>query len=1364
MSKSQIKNIKELKAYGTTIPKSKKGSFNSILDLYQAGKFTNIKTAINLILKLSSRGAGPTKAVETINKMQEDLINEQASEILNIEGYNPSEHTQKRTRNERIVNISTKASKEEEVANRPRKGTGTHWTKSALQGSFREITIDDDFKSEDDSKIFNEEHMRTTINQHLVKAWKANNDGTTRTNLVSNLVIEFFMTKKEDDEDKEKKFFHHSEVSQRLQSVNQIDQWVVDQIDHFKAKFNSSDWMTGSGWVFKSIDTLTIQFSKVKQTRAGSYIPTPEVLARKHAIVNIKNTDDRCVKYAIIAYLNYDTLPLTKSGKEVKDKNEVRHYSQFWNTVKEPEGITYPINIQTDIKRFEKENNMKINVFHYDAKDEKFENLLTLYNTQERNVNVCNLLLLTDKEGKEHITWIRSINKLMFKVDYNGCRMYPCTQCLCEAFESEEKLQEHQVLCMRHEAIHCILPRKYDPTEVDDDGKPLKQEDQIKFKNYGNTFKHPFSATLDFESTLERLTSQTTTQEEDSEGNQEGTTKYQKHICNSVGIKFNSIHDQYSEDEVIFNNQDPEALLESMVIKLEEYAVKCYSLIKQNEKLDYKKMSKEIRNKHFDSKHCTDCKVEFNGETKRVMHHDHITGEYISTLCSPCNLKYKYKLFLPVNIHNLKGYDAHFIVPALNKYGYKNPEDDLISAIPSNEEKYISFSKKVKVGEYNKKNKETGLMETKPIYFEIRFIDTIAFMPSSLCTLIDNLKTSCKDIQELRKAFKNTSKAFPIDADFKLMISKGVYPYDYIDNYNRLHEEQLPPIEAFYSQLNNTYCKDEDYKVAQHVWTHFDCKTMLDYHNLYLRSDVLLLADVFGAFKDVCYKIYGLDASYYYTSPGLSWDAFLKHSNEKSIEDGKGEFIIELLTDMNMYLFVESSIRGGLSQISKRYAKANNKYMSSGYDASTMDSYILYLDANNLYGYAMCEYLPKSGFKWSERMDWTTESILQLDDKGEKGFLFDVDLEYPEELHDLHNGYALASENQKVKTEWLSEWQSKGYKESNIEKLITSFFEKKNYGINYRLLKLFLALGLKLKKVNRVLEFDQEPFMKSYIMKNTAERAKKDATAFEKDFFKLMNNSVYGKTMENVRNRINFKLVSSVEKAQGTRNTLIRWTRFNDDLVGMHLCKQQVKLNKPIFIGQNVLDQSKYLMYDFHYNTMLKNFDRENIDLLFTDTDSLCYNIKKQDPFKFMKEQSEQFDLSNYPKDHHMYDSSNGKVVGKFKNESTNQIMEFVGLRSKLYAFTTDKSVDKDDDDEHKKCKGVKRSVVKQDIRFSDYKRTVMENQIMRVKQNGFRSYKHQIFTETVSKVALSFNDDKIHIKADNIHCLTFGHKNIIMK
>jgi hypothetical protein len=284
----------------------------------------------------------------------------------------------------------------------------------------------------------------------------------------------------------------------------------------------------------------------------------------------------------------------------------------------------------------------------------------------------------------------------------------------------------------------------------------------------------------------------------------------------------------------------------------------------------------------------------------------------------------------------------------------------------------------------------------------------------------------------------------------------------------------------------------------------------------------------------------------------------------------------------------------------------------STYDETKLDEFILYLDANNLYGYAMCEYLPQNDFKWNNDK-WTNEKILALDDKGYTGYLFDVDLEYPKELHDLHNGYALAAENSTITSNMLNGWQQEGYKNSNIKKLITTFYDKKNYGINYRLLKLFLSLGMKIKKVNRVLQYHQDNYMKSYIMKNTNERTKA-TNDFEKDFYKLMNNSVYGKTMENVRNRINFRLISSEESALAIRNTRIRYTIFNENLVGVHLCKQQVKLNKPIFIGQNVLDQSKYLMYDFHYNTMLKIFDRENIDLLFTDTDSLCYHIKNQDP------------------------------------------------------------------------------------------------------------------------------------------------------
>ena len=257
-------------------------------------------------------------------------------------------------------------------------------------------------------------------------------------------------------------------------------------------------------------------------------------------------------------------------------------------------------------------------------------------------------------------------------------------------------------------------------------------------------------------------------------------------------------------------------------------------------------------------------------------------------------------------------------------------------------------------------------------------------------------------------------------------------------------------------------------------------------------------------------------------------------------------------------------------------------YMNK-HDKTKIDEYILYLDANNLYGYAMCEYLPKGNFKWNTDNDWTTEKISNLESDGKTGYLFDVDLHYPDHLHDLHNGYAMAPENMAIKSDMLNGWQQEGYKNSNIQKLITNFYDKKNYGINFRLLKLFISLGIEVKKVNRVLQYDQDNYMKSYIMKNTNERTKA-TNDFEKDFYKLMNNSVYGKTMENVRNRINFRLISSEEQALAIRNTRTKFTIFNDNLVGVHLCKQQVKLNKPIFIGQNVLDDSKFLMYNFHNN------------------------------------------------------------------------------------------------------------------------------------------------------------------------------------
>lgn len=252
-----------------------------------------------------------------------------------------------------------------------------------------------------------------------------------------------------------------------------------------------------------------------------------------------------------------------------------------------------------------------------------------------------------------------------------------------------------------------------------------------------------------------------------------------------------------------------------------------------------------------------------------------------------------------------------------------------------------------------------------------------------------------------------------------------------------------------------------------------------------------------------------------------------------------------------------------------------------------------------------------------------------------------------------------------------------------------------------------------------------------------------------------MNNSVYGKTMENVRNRINFKLVSSEESALNLKNKLNRFVIFNEDCVGVHQLKRNVTLNKPIFIGQCVLDQSKYLMNDFHYNFMLQKFKRNNIDLLFTDTDSLCYHIKRQNPYDVIADNKELFDLSAYPKDSELFDNTNKKAIGKFKDEAVDgkisYISEFVGLRSKLYSYSVDNN------ETHNKCKGVKKCVVN-NIQLEQYKATLFTRQNYNVKQNGFRSYKHQLYSETVGKVGLSGNDDKCYILNDNIHTYTIGH------
>ena len=432
-----------------------------------------------------------------------------------------------------------------------------------------------------------------------------------------------------------------------------------------------------------------------------------------------------------------------------------------------------------------------------------------------------------------------------------------------------------------------------------------------------------------------------------------------------------------------------------------------------------------------------------------------------------------------------------------------------------------------------------------------------------------------------------------------------------MDSWWRFSETRLPDKEKFYSKLNDEHITDEEYAHAQTVWETFECKTLGDYYDLYVKTDVALLADVFENFRNLCQEQSGLDPAHYFTSPGLSWDALLKKTGLE----------LELFTDLEMHLFVERGKRGGISMVSKRYAKANNPQVKD-YDPSKPNKYIMYLDANNLYGWAMSKPLPKRDFKW-KRVLPAEEDIMKKKENAKNGWILEVDLEYPAELHKQHNSYPLAPEKKVVKKEFMSCYQKRLMKDLELKppdskKLLLTLEDKINYVVHYRNLQFYLKQGMKLKRVHRVLEFEQECWMEPYIRMNTEFR-KKSKSDFEKNFYKLMNNSVFGKTMENVRKHVQIELARS-DETEKIRKLVAsplysRHVIFSNDLVGIDMHKSQLQLDKPVYTGMTILDNSKILMYDFFYNELKRQYGPK-CELLYTDTDSLLLEIETDDVSK----------------------------------------------------------------------------------------------------------------------------------------------------
>ncbi|VEN53641.1 unnamed protein product [Callosobruchus maculatus] len=1054
---------------------------------------------------------------------------------------------------------------------------------------------------------------------------------------------------------------------------------VEDRLFNKLSEFQERD----SGFALQSIISLEININKLEMGNGTSYIKLPEQILRKHACINVQNDDQACFYWSIVS-------ALYPSDKNQQRTSSYPHYSVVLNT----ESLESPMSLQK-IPKFEKINNISINVYSLELNkknDKQFYNVVPARLTKKKSDRHVNLLLVqniyfpklddyeavpvedTDSttEVKYHYCWIKDLSRLVSTQLTKGKAKKYICDRCLNYFNNEAALTSHSVYCENINDCKISFP-KYDFME---------------FKDHVYKQRNPFVIYADFESLL-------TPCRDKFKNIKTKTQRYQHHKAYSAGYYLKC---SYDDSLSYFKSYRGDDCLDWFALEMSNIATFVESKIKTIVPME--KLQTQLPQMA-----CHICEKLFKPGDKIVHDHDHFTGDFRGFAHKACNLNFRKLFVVPIILHNFSGYDSHFIIRNISKRGR-------VSLLPINKERYISFT------QYDS---QTSI--------KFRFIDSFRFLGASLDELVSTMNV--EDMTNLKKQFANLN-----DDHFKLLTRKGVFCYDYVDCVEKLDLKSLPPFACFYNKLNDENISEDDYAHAISIWNNFNIQSLGEYSDLYLKTDILLLADVFENFREKCYNTYKLDVAWYYTMPGYSWSCCLRYTQCK----------LELVKSIDQLMFIEKGIRGGISGCSNRFSEANNKYMPN-YDPSKPSNYLLYVDANNLYGKSMCEPLPYGGFEWVENFE--NFDVLAVADDSTEGYILQVDLEYPETLHDSHKDFPFCAEHYVPP-------------KSKLPKLTATLRNKYDYILHYRNLKQAIANGLVLKKIHKILKFKQSPWLKPYIELNSRLRAAA-STTFEKNLYKLFNNAIFGKTMQNIRKHRVVKLVSSYYGRYGAKNLIAspsfhNRTIFDENLMAIEMKQTELIFNKPLYVGMCILDISKTVMYDFQYDYMLKKFQNNECKLMYYDTDSFFYQITCDDVYQeVIKQDIERFDTSDYPVDN-VYNIPlvNKKVPGLMKDEANGQIIShFVGLRSKMYAYKVlnGKVV--------KKSKGIKYKVVKNKITFEDYVNCLKEYKEKSTTQRSIISYAHEVFSVEQSKIALSPFDDKRYLLPNSYDTLPWGHRDI---
>lgn len=1067
----------------------------------------------------------------------------------------------------------------------------------------------------------------------------------------------------------------------------------------------------GSNWIVVTVIFFDLRITKyfsIPYRRGNCYTPSPLQLKRKRAVVNVNNGNaNNCFLYAVLSILHYNDI--------TRDRHRSSKYSQWIDELNFGD-LSFPIRAR-DIPKFEKLNpGLYINLLEW-SNDNENHPLRSLrccgYPKQcnDMEPKVINILTFQAKDRPPHYVGVTNLNALLNGKSQTHRGFKHCERCL-QPFQTERLLQKHREYCYTGRPETLV---------------PCEEKQFHIFQNWQATQRLPYIIYADIECFLEDT------------GNTYGHVKLHKAaaiaylLISHPEMKMKPLEMKYE----VFQGDD--CILQCMM-SLEETARqvynwnKTYTLRKAN-------MSGREYYQHVKATTCYMCSRQFNNanwKTSKVIEHDHITGEYRGAACQECNGKKRLRSnYLPIFFHNFRNYDCHVLcAEALGKLSNWK-----LSVIAQTKEKYMAMNASFEIEKVTDKK--------RGIHMTLAFRDSYQFLNASLDKLVRNL--SLDELVYTKKAFSN-------ETVFEALAhQKGVFPYSYLNSKERLDERQLPPKEHFFDDLNQTDCSDADYERAQKTWRILECETFNDYMLAYLKTDVFQLADVFETFRNLTLKQDELDPAYYLTIPGLAWDSAFKMTGA----------IVDLVKDVDTYCFIEEGIRGGMTFVNKHHITSNTPRLPETYDPTKDEVDLLYIDANNLYGNALSQKLPQSNFVWLSKEEIDKLDIVNFDYSNNIGHLLKVDLEYPPELQDTTVDLPFAPEKcilpetcltDFMQSQWKDLWNDSDRKYRGYSKLLLTHWNKKDYVIHGELLQYFLRKGMLLRKIHRCLQFHQSAFFEPYITFNSIER-QQATSSFEKDYYKLRNNSLFGKTMENVRKRMKFRLCSNEESltTYASRPEFLSSTIFNENLAGIQLAKDKVVFDKPIFIGQAVLDISKLIMYKLVYDTLCR-YEQEiggKIEIVGGDTDSLFLkttNMRVETHLIPQMCQEKLLDTSNYPPNHAYFSNECKAKLGCIKDEAAGKpFVEWILLRPKCYSMLTG------DGKEIKRAKGVRLATIFNEITHKMYRGSYKKQKRHQHVQRRIGSNHHQMYNITYKKRTLSFFEDKRAWISKN-HSLPFGN------